>query len=248
MGASPDRARIGMGKERVFTWKNDTATVTWDEDLCIHVGECTRAKGSLFEMGRKPWCELDGVDDAHVRDVVSRCPTGALAARFVDDPSADDAGPGVASDAEPTDEAGAAAATAGNTITVADGGPLYVAGELDIAGAPDRAPGLAHRAALCRCGLSSNKPFCDNSHVGAEFADHGAVGDTGTPLAETGGPLAIEVKKDGPLRVSGNLTIRAGSGRAAWQGTATALCRCGLSGNKPFCDGTHRKAGWSDGG
>jgi len=219
----------GMSKQRVVTWQSETATVTWDEDLCIHVGECTRAKGTLFESGRKPWCELDGVDDAHVREVVARCPSGALAASF-SDPSA------------------TASPSAENTVTVADGGPLYVDGALAIEGAPERAPALGHRAALCRCGLSSNKPYCDNSHLKSDFRDHGAVGDAGAPLEVTGGILTIEVKKDGPLRVSGNLTIRAGSGRAAWQGTGTALCRCGLSANKPFCDGSHRKAGWSDEG
>lgn len=216
-----------MGKERVSTWNNDTATVTWDEDLCIHVGECTRAKGALFEMGRKPWCALDGVADEHVREVIARCPTGSLAVRFAD-PAMNETAP------------------AENIVTVADSGPLYFRGELAIDGAPARAPGLSHRAALCRCGLSRNKPYCDNSHAQGDFHDHGAVGDVGKPLEERGGTLSIEVKKNGPLRISGNLTIVAGSGRVAWQGTATALCRCGHSANKPFCDGSHRKLEWSD--
>lgn len=217
-----------MGKERVFTWTNDTATVTWDEDLCIHVGECTRAKGELFEMGRKPWCSLEGASDEHVRDVVARCPSGSLAASFAD-PATNETAP------------------AENTVTVADGGPLYFRGALDIDGAPERAPALAHRAALCRCGLSGNKPYCDGSHRNGDFDDAGAVGDAGKPLEERGGTLAIEIRKDGPIRVGGNLTIVAGTGRVAWQGTATALCRCGLSGNKPFCDGSHRREGWTDG-
>ena len=216
-----------MSKRRVVTWQNETATVTWDEALCIHVGECTRAKGALFEMGRKPWCELDGASDEHVREVVGRCPSGALAASFAD-PATNETPP------------------EGNTVTVSDGGPLYFHGELDIEGAPERAPALRTRAALCRCGLSANKPYCDNSHLKSDFRDHGAVGDAGKPLEEEGGALAIEIKKSGPIRVGGNLTIRAASGRSAWQGTATALCRCGLSGNRPFCDGTHRKEGWSD--
>jgi len=218
-----------MGKERVVTWQSDTATVTWDEDLCLHVGECTRAKGTLFEAGRKPWCELECVSDEEVRDVVARCPTGSLAASFTD-PAMEESTPDA------------------NTVTVADGGPLYVRGALEIDGTPARAPALAHRAALCRCGLSGNKPYCDNSHLKSDFRDHGAVGDAGKPIEDAGGPLAIEVRKDGPLRVTGNLTILAGSGRVAWHGTATALCRCGLSGNKPFCDGTHRKEGWTDEG
>lgn len=49
---------------------------------------------------------------------------------------------------------------------------------------------------------------------------------------------------NGPLLLEGNLTIIAASGRAAWQGTKCALCRCGASKNKPFCDGAHKAAGF----
>lgn len=216
-----------MARQRVIQYRSATATVSWDQDLCIHAGECGRAGRELFVAGRDPWCDPDGVDDALIREVVSRCPTGALAATFSD---------GTAQETAPET----------NTITVANDGPLYVAGELDIDGAPERAPALGMRAALCRCGRSGNKPWCDNSHRDQPFVDAGAVGDSGETLEDSGGKLVIEFKKDGPIRVSGNLTIVAGSGRTAWQGTATALCRCGESSNKPFCDGTHRKVGWSD--
>ena len=218
-----------MAKEKVFTWRGEGVTVSWDRELCIHVGECVRAKGKLFEAGRDPWCEPDGIETAQVREVVARCPSGALAARFDEDAENEEAPPT-------------------NTVTVVDRGPLYFHGDLAIDGAPERAPALAVRAALCRCGRSGNKPYCDNSHLKSDFDDHGAVGDAGKALEEEGGPLAVEVKKDGPLRVSGNLSIRASSGRLAWQGKATALCRCGLSGNKPFCDGTHRREDWTDEG
>ena len=42
--------------------------------------------------------------------------------------------------------------------------------------------------------------------------------------------------------VSGNVTLLAGSGRVAWHGNSVALCRCGASKNKPFCDGSHKAA------
>jgi len=216
-----------MAKQRVITYRSATAAVTWDQDLCIHVAECGRAGKALFVAGRDPWCDPESVDDEMVRDVVSRCPTGALAVTFAG---------AIADEAAP----------AANTVTVANNGPLYVTGDLDIDAAPERAPALAVRAALCRCGRSKNKPYCDNSHLDPAFVDAGAVGDRGQDLQESGGKLVIEFKKDGPIRISGNLTINAGSGRTAWQGTMAVLCRCGESTNKPFCDGTHRKIGWSD--
>ncbi len=123
-------------------------------------------------------------------------------------------------------------APAENTVNVAYNGPLFVRGDLDLEGAPEDVPGLNFRAALCRCGHSKNKPFCDNSHEEAAFKDYGAVGDSGTAAVAQGGPLQIKFAKDGPVLVRGNLSITASSGRKAWQGSQVALCRCGASSNK----------------
>ncbi|MEA3301973.1 MAG: CDGSH iron-sulfur domain-containing protein, partial [Pseudomonadota bacterium] len=66
----------------------------------------------------------------------------------------------------------------------------------------------------------------------------------GSISSEIGGKLSIKPLPDGPLLVKGNLTIVSGTGRIAWRGSDTALCRCGASKNKPFCDGSHKKAGF----
>ena len=66
-----------------------------------------------------------------------------------------------------------------------------------------------------------------------------------TPFEAAGGTLTITPTKDGPFEVKGALTIVAASGRPAWRGTETWLCRCGQSKNKPFCDGAHRDAGFT---
>lgn len=215
-----------MAKKSVFEYPGKSAKVSWHGRLCIHVGECGRAKGELFVAGRDPWCQPDLASSDEVAEVVQRCPTGALTVAFNDVGSVERA------DAE-------------NVVTVAYNGPLFVRGDLAIEGAPGDAPGLAYRAALCRCGKSRNKPFCDNSHEKAGFSDYGAVGESGSDEAESGGTLAINPVKDGPLMLLGNLTIRNSSGRDAWHGNKVALCRCGESGNKPFCDGSHKSAGFT---
>jgi CDGSH-type Zn-finger protein len=50
-------------------------------------------------------------------------------------------------------------------------GPLWLRGGVAVIGADGRAYEVRNRVALCRCGVSGNKPFCDGSHVAAGFND-----------------------------------------------------------------------------
>jgi CDGSH-type Zn-finger protein len=98
---------------------------------------------------------------------------------------------------------------------------------------------------LCRCGQSQNKPFCDGAHNAAGFKASGEpVTRESQPLAVRGGALQVEPLKNGPLEVTGNLEICAGTGRTVDRVTAARLCRCGQSQDKPFCDGSHAVAGF----
>ena len=56
--------------------------------------------------------------------------------------------------------------------------------------------------------------------------------------------LTIEIKKNGPLIVSGNVELKDSDGNAYPPKDRMALCRCGASTTKPFCDGTHSKIGF----
>lgn len=217
-----------MSDKENYQFPGKEISVDWDGRLCIHIAECGQAKGELFVGGRQPWCQPDLVSLHETIDVVERCPSGALTYE-VNDNSVKE---------KPDDE---------NTVTVSYNGPYFVRGEIDLQGATDDMKGTAFRVALCRCGQSRNKPFCDNSHEAAGFRDYGAVGDKGEELTAQGGKLTIKPLDDGPLLLSGNITIKNGSGRVAWQGTEVALCRCGASDNKPFCDGSHKSAGFKSG-
>jgi len=217
-----------MSREKVYIYPGEEINVSWNQALCIHIGECGRSQGDLFIGGRQPWCQPDLTGVENVIDVVERCPSGALTYEAVD---------------------GAIVETAAdeNTIVVSYNGPLFVRGDLEIQGASDAKPGVRFRAALCRCGQSKNKPFCDNSHIEAGFEDSGAVGEKGKEASNEITQLKINPSQNGPYLVSGNLTIKASSGRAAWHGQRVALCRCGGSSNKPFCDGSHKVNGFQSG-
>ena len=215
-----------MRKKSVFTYPGDQIDVVWDGRLCIHIAECGRAEGELFVTGRKPWCVPDNSTIDEVIDICQRCPSGALT---VNDKSGNNI-------EQAPDE---------NTVLVSYMGPLFITGDLQLEGLADDMPESHHCVALCRCGQSSNNPFCDNSHIKTGFTDFGAVGARGADTAAKGGKLNIRLRQDGPLKITGNMRIIASSGRVAWQGNETALCRCGASEKKPFCDGSHRRIGFS---
>ncbi len=54
--------------------------------------------------------------------------------------------------------------------------------------------------------------------------------------------VKIQALKNGPLLVKGEVEVLDSNGEVMPSNTPVALCRCGHSSNKPFCDGTHRKA------
>lgn len=205
------------------SYDGEKIRVVYDAKLCIHAAECGRSAGAMFQGGRDPWCDPNQVDTDAAAEIVVRCPTGALAFERKD------GGP-------------AESAPEHNVVVIAPNGPIYIRGDIELDGADGQ--GVSTRMALCRCGESKNKPFCDNSHIEAGFKDLGPVGDSGKGLEARGGTLKITRAKNGPLLLSGNVTIRAGSGRDAWEGTKCALCRCGKSKNRPFCDGSHSASGF----
>ncbi len=56
----------------------------------------------------------------------------------------------------------------------------------------------------------------------------------------------IQPQINGPLKVSGDIEIVAADGRVLRRMTEVWLCRCGRSANKPFCDSSHKTAGFRD--
>lgn len=199
------------------------------------------------------------------------------------------------------------------TIEERENGPLVVKGITHMR-MPDGTELEAKPVmALCRCGQSKNKPFCDGSHTEAGFQSRGGkpagrdrllryegkdvsvtfnpllcshaarcnalsphvfdaskrpwvVPDNGSiedvkkviaacpsgalALADTEEPHLtadrpqIQVEKNGPywiLDVPSPVPPQAEN----MSERKYVLCRCGQSGNKPYCDGTHRDAGWT---
>jgi uncharacterized Fe-S cluster protein YjdI len=135
---------------QVYT--HEALTVTFEPARCIHAARCVRGLPAVFDATARPWIRPDAADAATILAVVQRCPTGALKATLN----------GVPQELERTDV----------TIEVERHGPLVVTGPVRVV---DDATGAVaaeeRRVALCRCGASRRKPFCDGSHRAAGFRD-----------------------------------------------------------------------------
>ena len=217
-----------MKTSRIFRYDSSDIVVTYEIRRCIHAEECARGLPAAFDPKRKPWVNPEAAPAAEVARVIERCPTGALQYER--------------KDGGPQESAPA------NRIRIAADGPLYLHGRVRVDGADGQPITQETRMALCRCGQSSLKPFCDGSHTKAGFTEAGVVPkpQVQQEAGKSGaGTLTVACQKDGSLAVSGDFELMDASGAIAARGNAAWLCRCGGSGNKPFCDGTHKKNGFS---
>ena len=57
----------------------------------------------------------------------------------------------------------------------------------------------------------------------------------------------VEIRENGPLRVTGPISItdKDGNAYSIPEGQWVSFCRCGLSENKPYCDSAHRTGGFA---
>lgn len=210
--------------EPVRSYTSESVEITYSVRRCIHAAECVRGLPAVFDSARRPWIAPGEAAADAIVEVVGRCPTGALHAHRRD------GGP-------------AEQPLARSVVLLTPDGPLYVRGRLTLLRGDGALLAEDTRVALCRCGQSANKPFCDNSHRAAAFADPGAVAAGGEPEGEGG--LTITATPNGPLVLRGPFSVRSADG-AEYFGRQAALCRCGGSGSKPFCDGSHKANGFHD--
>jgi CDGSH-type Zn-finger protein/uncharacterized Fe-S cluster protein YjdI len=212
---------------KIRGYDGDGIRVSFEASRCIHAAQCVSRLPAVFDTARRPWIDPDGAPAEQIAAIVRRCPTGALKYERTDGGSEETFDPV-------------------NTLTVAADGPVFARGDIQVVDAERRPVARDTRAAFCRCGDSANKPWCDGSHVERGFQAPAALGEGRLkPLPEeTTGPLVVRLRRNGPLLIEGPFRVRARDSEASVEGGGCALCRCGASASKPFCDGTHNSIGF----
>ena len=125
-----------------------------------------------------------------------------------------------------------------NELLVTNGGPLKMTGNITLI---DENGDVTHSnsLSLCRCGASKSKPVCDEQHLDIEFFDSGSIGQLSDwMMVKRPQTITVTCVKNGPLKFRGYLRVYNKKGQECITMNG-ALCRCGKSSKKPFCDNMH---------
>lgn len=143
---------MSEGKPKIKEYTKGDITVVWQAGKCIHSEICFHGLSDVFDPKARPWVNVDGASSEQIVEQIKRCPSGALS--FYKN-----------------DEKGSEQSSTNTelSIEVIPNGPLMVFGDLSLKHADDQISQELNKTALCRCGASGNKPYCDGSHKKVNF-------------------------------------------------------------------------------
>lgn len=132
-------------------YSNDEITVVWQPDMCVHSRICWTGLVSVFNPKKRPWINMSAEATEKILEQVQKCPSGALS--FYRNDAMPENKPVPDQTSFPL-----------LNIEVQTNGPLIITTGCQITHSNGSTETREGKTALCRCGASGNKPFCDGSH------------------------------------------------------------------------------------
>ena len=140
-------------KSRTKEYSNGELTVVWKPGKCIHAGVCVKSLPQVYNPKERPWIKADQASTAELIAQIDQCPSGALTYYYNADGPKEEAAP----------------SPKNTLIEISPNGPLIVHGKIMLKNAAGEETEQEKRTALCRCGASANKPYCDGAHHKINF-------------------------------------------------------------------------------
>jgi len=199
-----------------YTYVNEKIEVTFDQRKCCHATHCFKELPDVFDGDFDPPIRPDNASVEEIIRVVEMCPSSALTYNRLDGEKNE----------IPLNQ---------NSAKLFNRGPLLLKGDFEVEG-----DGTLTRIALCRCGESNSKPYCDGSHRKVEFSGPPQVDADDCNDFSNEGRVTFKPIENGPILFSGKMLISKSNGEVLYCRESGAICRCGASNSKPFCDGSHQ--------
>jgi uncharacterized Fe-S cluster protein YjdI len=130
-------------KEIIRHYHKGGLKITWKPSLCIHSGICAQGLPAVFQPREKPWIKPENSETEKIVEQIKKCPSGALSLTMENEKKT---------------------SMPETRIQVASKGPYLVKGKFLFVDDQGNETLKEGNIALCRCGLSKNKPFCDGAH------------------------------------------------------------------------------------
>ena len=134
-----------MKKDIKKEYSTAELTVVWKPNLCIHSGICVKTLPEVYNPNVKPWVKADRATTEELVSQIKKCPSGALGYILKNKLAEETTNSKV-------------------KVEVMKNGPLLVHGTIQITDADDNEVTKDKITAFCRCGQSTNKPYCDGMH------------------------------------------------------------------------------------
>ena len=134
-------------KDITKKYSNNDITVVWKPGICIHAGFCASQLGEVFDPKKRPWINVQGAETERIVEQVKKCPSGALSFYYNDE-----------------EKKAGETIEAESIVEVSANGPLLIYGNVKVKDAQGNDTKHNRVTALCRCGASENKPYCDGTH------------------------------------------------------------------------------------
>lgn len=148
---------LQSGKEKFRQYSGEDLTVYWSPRRCIHSANCFTKLAQVFNPQKRPWIDVSAASSEEIRRTIDTCPSRALL--YLE--KTNETGPGAQSNETET---------ASVQVQILENGPLLISGNFILKDARNNPiPVQARVAAICRCGASLKKPFCDGTHRKIEF-------------------------------------------------------------------------------
>ncbi|MEO8173450.1 MAG: (4Fe-4S)-binding protein [Sediminibacterium sp.] len=140
-------------------YTNGEVTVVWKPDTCIHSKICWTELREVFDPFKRPWVNMDSGTTERIIEQVRKCPSGALS-YFMnnEEASANASQPGVVGEAAEI-----------MNIEITPNGPILINTDCHITHSNGEEEIKKGTTALCRCGASAKKPYCDGTHRKIDF-------------------------------------------------------------------------------
>ncbi|NCI48838.1 hypothetical protein GWC95_02820 [Sediminibacterium roseum] len=140
-------------------YSNGEITVVWKPDTCIHSRICWTQLRQVFDPTKRPWITMEGTDTEKIIEQVRKCPSGALSYfRNEEEGGEGSTGNNVVKEAAEI-----------LNIKITPNGPILVNTDCRITHSDGTEEIKKGTTALCRCGASAKKPYCDGTHNAIGF-------------------------------------------------------------------------------